>query len=144
MTKKLLLLLLLLIGGINARSQSLHTSYQYDDMNRLVRVIYESGEVLYTYDELGNRVSMTILGSSLTGDVNHDGAVTFDDVTTLVNIILGKTDQYEETDADINGDGTVTIADVTALVNIILGKTPLSSMEVRQVIHLLDEEGILE
>ena len=56
------------------------------------------------------------------GDVNNDGSVTIADVTSLVNIILGKATDYKEAIADVNGDGSVTIADVTALVNIILGK----------------------
>lgn len=55
------------------------------------------------------------------GDVNGDGQVTIADVTALVNIILGKSED-ELGMADVNGDGPVTIADVTALVNIILGK----------------------
>ena len=56
------------------------------------------------------------------GDVNDDGVVTIADVTSLVNIILGKNPAPENGVADVNGDGGVTIADVTALVNIILGK----------------------
>ena len=56
------------------------------------------------------------------GDVNKDGSITIADVTALVNIILGKTTDYESRLADVNTDGNVTIADVTALVNIILGK----------------------
>ena len=56
------------------------------------------------------------------GDVNNDGLVTIADVTALVNIILGKTNEYDIEIADVNGDQAVTIADVTALVNIILGK----------------------
>lgn len=54
------------------------------------------------------------------GDVNKDGGVTIADVTTLVNMILGKDEQNAL--ADVNKDGGVTIADVTTLVNIILGK----------------------
>ncbi|MBR0433023.1 MAG: BspA family leucine-rich repeat surface protein [Bacteroidaceae bacterium] len=56
------------------------------------------------------------------GDVNKDRKITIADVTALVNIILGKTTDYESRLADVNTDGNVTIADVTALVNIILGK----------------------
>lgn len=56
------------------------------------------------------------------GDVNKDGSITIADVTALVNIILGKTTDYESRLADVNTDGSITIADVTALVNIILGK----------------------
>lgn len=56
------------------------------------------------------------------GDINNDGQVTIADVTSLVNIILGKQTDYKMPVADVNGDKGVTIADVTALVNIILGK----------------------
>ena len=58
----------------------------------------------------------------LVGDVNEDGTISIADVTALVNIVLGKTTQYEAKVADLNGDGMISIADVTALVNIILGK----------------------
>ena len=60
--------------------------------------------------------------AALTGDVNGDGQVSIADVTALVNIILGKSSDYNEAVADVNGDEHITIADVTALVNIILGK----------------------
>ena len=56
------------------------------------------------------------------GDVNKDGAVTIADVTALVNIILGKSTDYDEQLADVNGDKSVTIADVKQLVNNILVK----------------------
>ncbi len=59
---------------------------------------------------------------ALIGDVNSDGGITIADVTALVNIILGKSSNYNEAVADVNGDEHITIADVTALVNIILGK----------------------
>ena len=58
----------------------------------------------------------------LRGDVNGDGYVTIADVTTLVNIILGKNEAPANGVADVNNDTTITIADVTTLVNIILGK----------------------
>ena len=51
------------------------------------------------------------------------GSVTIADVTALVNIILGKSENYDSKVADVNEDGSITIADVTSLVNIILGKT---------------------
>ena len=56
------------------------------------------------------------------GDVNKDGSITIADVTALVNIILGKTTDYDLRLTDVNTDGSVTIADVTKLVNKILGK----------------------
>ena len=53
-------------------------------------------------------------------DLNHDGAVNVGDVTTLVNMILGKAPQVAA--ADLNHDGAVNVGDVTTLVNLILGK----------------------
>ena len=61
-------------------------------------------------------------GAPMHGDVNGDGVVTIADVTSLVNIILGKSPAPASGVADVNTDGSVTIADVTALVNKILGK----------------------
>ncbi len=61
-------------------------------------------------------------------DINRDGKQTIADVTALVNILLGKateandSDKYDFKAADVNGDGSTTIADVTALVNLLLGK----------------------
>ena len=54
------------------------------------------------------------------GDVNLDGEVNIQDVTALVNIILGKSEKNAQ--SDVNEDTEVNIQDVTALVNIILGK----------------------
>ena len=53
-------------------------------------------------------------------DLNGDGTVNVGDVTTLVNMILGKAPMAEG--ADLNGDGSVNVGDVTTLVNHILGK----------------------
>ena len=61
-------------------------------------------------------------------DINRDGKQTIADVTALVNILLGKaieandSDKYDFKAADVNGDGSTTISDVTALVNRLLGK----------------------
>jgi len=66
------------------------------------------------------------ISSTILGDVNKDQQITIADVTSLVNILLGKdngtTPLYDHTAADINQDMSITIADVTALVNILLGK----------------------
>ena len=53
-------------------------------------------------------------------DLNGDGSVNVGDVTTLVNMILGKTSLVPT--ADLNADGSVNVGDVTTLVNMILGK----------------------
>ena len=53
-------------------------------------------------------------------DLNGDGTINVGDVTTLVNMVLGKTPMSPY--ADLNGDGSVNVGDVTTLVNMILGK----------------------
>ena len=68
-------------------------------------------------------VSVTYQGTSpqpTPYDLNGDGAVNVGDVTTLVNMILGKTALLNG--ADLNSDGSVNVGDVTTLVNRILGK----------------------
>ena len=65
---------------------------------------------------------------TLKGDVNRSGDVTVADVNALVEIVLGKvteadnTKNYDFEAAHVNADEDITIADVTALVNIILDK----------------------
>ena len=56
------------------------------------------------------------------GDVNGNGVVDISDVTSLVNIILGKSRDTTGM-ADVNDDGNVDISDVSILVNMIIGKT---------------------
>ena len=68
------------------------------------------------------------------GDVNEDGEVTIADVTSLVNIILGKTEDYRQELADVNEDGDVTIADVTLLVNVVLGKQEAKVVDNRYLV----------
>ena len=60
------------------------------------------------------------------GDVNKDGQVKIDDVTALIDALLGgnaldETDTYSPDNANVNGDETVNIADVTALIDMLLG-----------------------
>ena len=87
---------------------------------------YDSGHVDKTYARVDGGTSapgyLSLNPDYLRGDVNNDGSVNIVDVTTLVNIILGKTSAPASGVADVNGDGSVNIVDVTTLVNIILGK----------------------
>lgn len=78
---------------------------------KLFPTIYKKALELYPVEVIDE-------SAALKGDLNADGVVNVDDVTSLVNIILaGETN----TAADINGDGAINVDDVTALVNIILG-----------------------
>ncbi|MBR4829539.1 MAG: leucine-rich repeat protein [Muribaculaceae bacterium] len=55
-----------------------------------------------------------------TGDVDGDGKVNIDDVTSLIDLLLaGATPPAA---ADVDGDGKVNIADVTALIDMLLGR----------------------
>ncbi|MBO4814896.1 MAG: BspA family leucine-rich repeat surface protein [Muribaculaceae bacterium] len=56
------------------------------------------------------------------GDANGDGKVDVNDVTTVINYILGKNPSpFIFENADVNGDGEVNVMDVTLIINIILG-----------------------
>lgn len=55
------------------------------------------------------------------GDVNRDGVVDVQDITAMVNIILGKDDPtYDYEAAELDGNDGITVGDLTVLVNIIL------------------------
>lgn len=65
--------------------------------------------------------TVTVTGSSKPGDVNMDGKVSIDDVTNLIDILLGSVlTVYDMNAADVDRDGKVTIADVTALIDMLL------------------------
>ena len=56
------------------------------------------------------------------GDANGDKLVNVNDVTTLINYILGiQSDLTNFGVGDINNDGRINVSDVTALINLILG-----------------------
>ena len=55
------------------------------------------------------------------GDVNGDGKVSIDDVTTLINYLLTKdASQIVLENADVESDGRISIDDVTGLINQLL------------------------
>ena len=61
--------------------------------------------------------------TTLRGDVNGDDEVDINDVTLLIDVVLGKNVEYNATAADCNtesGDGTIDINDVTALIDHVL------------------------
>ena len=64
------------------------TTYVYDELNRLIGVIYEDGsEVFYTYDASGNRITLTQTTDTEppTGTIiiNSGAAVTYSLAVTL-------------------------------------------------------------
>ena len=61
--------------------------------------------------------------AALRGDVNNDQKVDIDDVTRLIDVVLGKNVEYNAVAADCeteSGDGQVNINDVTALISYVL------------------------
>ena len=56
------------------------------------------------------------------GDVTGNERVTIDDVTDLIDYLLGgyELDEFQLAAADVNGQGGVTIADVTSLIDMLL------------------------
>ena len=82
--KKTTIISALLLNALFAFTQ---ISYQYDNLNRLYQVNYPNGtSVVYTYDELGNRMSKTVSSShiAVTG-VNLD--------ETTMGLLTGETGQ---------------------------------------------------
>ena len=58
--------------------------------------------------------------SFMPGDVNDDGSVNIDDVTALIDYLLGTGSSINTDAANCNGDSIVNIDDVTALIDYLL------------------------
>ena len=57
----------------------------------------------------------------IAGDVDGDGRVTINDLTTLIDyLLIGKPNTYVELVGDMNNDGTVNISDVSDLIDMML------------------------
>ena len=57
------------------------------------------------------------------GDVDNNNIVDINDVTRLIDVVLGKDVEYHFNNSDCNvegGNGNVDINDVTALINFVL------------------------
>ena len=60
----------------------------------------------------------------LLGDVNNDGKVSIDDVTALIDYLLGtNVENFNEEAADVDVNGKISIDDVTALIDMLLNQT---------------------
>ena len=70
-----------------------------------------------------DNMTLVITKASMRGDVNMDGEVDINDVTRLIDVVLGKNVEYDPVAADCNvegGDNSTDINDVTALINRVL------------------------
>ena len=89
---------------------------------QLIFEINQSSTTEWTYSGNLNtarsiKYSYDYFDTTLSGDLNGDGAVNVLDVISVVNLILEN--EYQVT-GDLNNDGEVNILDVVALVSIIL------------------------
>lgn len=122
------------------------TSYQYDNLNRLIQVIYNDGtEVNYTYDDLGNRTQLTV--------VDEEVELTFipDDAFEGHLIELGIDDVMDDfvvtanisgiTAIDLGGLGMADatgLQDFTALEDLIIRFNSLTELDMTQNTALRD------
>ena len=91
-----------LVGGMGTAYDENHTDSEYAHI--------DGGQ--------SNPGYFTGKSASAVGDVNGDGKVTINDVTTLIDILLSG--DPTPASADVNGDGKVSINDVTALIDYLL------------------------
>ena len=120
MTKSIIILFMMIFASVTAFAQQKQkTTYEYDKLNRLVKVVSPLGETTYTYDALGNRLTRTFKASKVIvpGDANNDGKVDAADIVEITNYIMGKaSEKFIFKAADVNEDGKVDIADIIMIV----------------------------
>ena len=98
-------------GGWHAQASSCKVYY------------YWPANETFADNDTGFRLALTNLdNTSVPGDANGDGNVDVNDVTTVINYILGKNpDPFIFDNANVNGDSNVDVNDVTMIINMILG-----------------------
>ena len=87
-------------------------TYQYDSLNRLVKVRYEGGAAIaYSYDPAGNRLGRRVIlnGQSLMADLNDDETVSLTDAILALKVLsgldaVGIRSGYAASGADVGGN----------------------------------------
>ncbi len=92
---------------------------------RVEAVAYGRTTVTVTVDSNGKLATtsfvVTVSKVSIPGDVNMDGQLNIQDVTDLIDILLGSVlTMYDMAAADLDRDGKITISDLTALIDLLL------------------------
>lgn len=76
---------------------------------------------LKVYDVSANQASVYQEGRNMMGDVNDDGRISTADVVTLLNALLGQSNEtYYAARADVDSNGRISIGDVVQLCNMVL------------------------
>ena len=92
-------------------------------------IIDQDGIIQYANNEIDTDWMISIIedlifDSNLTlGDLNFDGIINILDIVSLVNVILGVTENPSEDilyAADLNQDGSIDVLDIVLTVNIVL------------------------
>ncbi len=91
-------------------------SYLYNQVTLFVPA--ESLEAYKSHEEWGKFTHIVPFLGAGPGDINGDGNIAINDVTNLIDQLLGSDELPAY--ADVNGDGVVTIKDVTDLIDMLL------------------------
>ena len=110
------------ITGITSKYYTVNNLTEGGTFNYRVRAHYVNG----TQSAWSNMETVTLVDNGPAphgydlGDVNHDGKVAINDVTSLIDYLLGGENGACAICADVNASGDVTISDVTALIDLLL------------------------
>lgn len=84
----------------------------------------DGSDYLFTFDADNLTFSISVIEPEPTimlGDVNDDGNVAINDVTTLIDYLLGgQLEHFNVLNADVNQDGRIAINDVTSLIDLLM------------------------
>lgn len=101
-------ILLLISITANAQLVQEETTYSYDNLNRLIQVVfYEGSTHNYIYDDLGNRIQLNIQSLSIDEETLKNTITVYPNPTSnIINIAFPKNLISKETNViiyDING-----------------------------------------
>ena len=121
------LLLAIEVGDSTKRTITGITENYYEVSNLVAGgTFHYKVKTVYTDDSESpwSNTEQVTLSAGIPGDANGDGKVDVNDVTTVINHILGKNPSpFNYDNANVNGDTKVDVMDVTLIINIILGIT---------------------
>ncbi|MBQ9556207.1 MAG: C10 family peptidase [Muribaculaceae bacterium] len=107
-----------LITGITDKFYTVTGLTAEGTYNYKVKALYTDG----TESAWSNIEAVTLFDNGaahMRGDVDHNGRLSIDDVTTLIDYLLGAGDVCT-TCADVDGNGKISIDDVTTLIDMLL------------------------
>ncbi len=111
---RIIFICIIIFAALQSIAQS--NTYQYDNLDRLTKETYANGtEVTYTYDDVGNRLSMSVSVPSIyePEDLDRDGVVNQDDKSLIIQAIF-KNDLTPAN--DLNSDGVLNAIDLLYVI----------------------------